>query len=182
MDTRVFDHRGGYGLVSRALHWGIALLMAWQAASALLHYFADDTPVSDVFFASHMTIGVLLLVLTALRGVWGLVNATRRPPHAHRLDRLAALGHLAIYAGMLVVPGVALVRAYGGGRGFSVFGVQLFPAFEPKIDWMVGLGSALHGLLGWILLLLIAGHIAMALLHQYVWKDGRLTRMTVGEA
>ena len=37
-----------------------------------------------------------------------------------------------------------------------------------------------HGFLGWTLLVLIAGHVAMALYHGLVRRDGTLTRMTRG--
>ncbi|KAA3638759.1 MAG: cytochrome b, partial [Proteobacteria bacterium] len=35
-----------------------------------------------------------------------------------------------------------------------------------KIQWMLDLGSDFHGELGWILLLLITGHMIMTYIHQ----------------
>ncbi len=35
-----------------------------------------------------------------------------------------------------------------------------------KIDWLVEVGSVLHGGLGWVLLAMIVGHIGMALVHR----------------
>ena len=37
--------------------------------------------------------------------------------------------------------------------------------------------NAAHGLLAWTLLALIAGHVAMVLLHRFLWRDGTLARM-----
>lgn len=68
----------------------MALLVLWQAVSALFHYFADDTAVTDFFFGAHTTIGFLIFVLVVLRGVWGLANLSRRPAYNSSLDRLAA--------------------------------------------------------------------------------------------
>jgi cytochrome b561 len=42
---------------------------------------------------------------------------------------------------------------------------------------MTAPASAAHGLLGWVLLALIVGHIAMVLLHRWVWKDDVAQRM-----
>ncbi|MFC4350145.1 cytochrome b [Fodinicurvata halophila] len=182
MNTSLMDHRRGYGLVSRVLHWGMALLVLWQAVSALLHYFADDTAVTDFFFGAHTTIGFLILVFAVLRGFWGLANLARRPEHSRPIDRLAAFGHLAMYLLLIAVPLIALIREYGSGEGFAVFGIQIFPSFQPEIEWTGDLGGALHGELGWVLFLLIAVHILMALVHEFVWKETRLARMTTGNS
>ena len=79
MDTRVWDHATGYGLVSRFFHWSMAAIMLWQAISSLLHYLFDETSVSDFFFALHKPLGVVLLAMTLIRGLWGLSNVSRRP-------------------------------------------------------------------------------------------------------
>ncbi len=46
--------------------------------------------------------------------------------------------------------------------------------------WVSERRNALHGLLGWTLLALIAGHVAMALWHGLVRRDATLRRMTRG--
>lgn len=180
MNISLMDHSRGYGLITRFLHWGMALLVLWQAVSALLHYFADDTAVTDFFFGTHTTNGFLIFVLAVLRGLWGLANLSRRPVHSTPIDRLASLGHLAIYLLLIAIPLIALTREYGSGEGFTVFGIQIFPSFQPEIEWTGDLAGALHGELGWVLLLLVAGHILMALIHQFIWKDSRIARMTTG--
>lgn len=180
MDTRILDHDRGYGMVSRAFHWATALLLAWQLVSAAAHFLIDDTPVADALFSIHPQVGFTILVLTILRGAWGLYNVPRRPIHAAPVERAAIVGHVALYAALVIVPGVALIRQYGSGRGFSWLGIQIFPAFEPKIEWMTAFGNAWHGALGWVLFLLIAGHVTMAFVHQRVWDQRMIERMTTG--
>jgi len=180
MDTRVWDHATGYGLVSRFFHWSMAALMLWQAISSLLHYLFDETAVSEFFFALHKPLGVVLLALTLIRGLWGLSNVSRRPQHVNMIDRLATVGHVTIYLLLFIVPSIALIRQYGSGKEFSVFGIQLFPGFEPKIEWMTNLGGALHGEIGWVLLVLIGGHITMAFAHDILWNERKISRMTYG--
>ncbi|QFT83800.1 cytochrome b561 [Halomonas sp. THAF12] len=180
MDTRLMDHRHGYGLVTRTFHWLMALLLLWQAVSVVLRVTVDDTPLADFFFGYHFSNGVLILALAVLRGAWGLLNLSRRPPHDRPIERLAALAHVAMYALLIVVPGVALIRAFGSDRAFSALGLSIFEGRETEVEWMTGLGSQWHGLLGWTLLALIVGHIVMAWVHTRVWKEPLIRRMTRG--
>ena len=78
---------------------------------------------------------------------------------------------------MLVVPTLALLRQYGSGRAFAPFGIPLWPASGERIEALVAPANAAHGLLAWTLLALIAGHVAMVLLHRFLWRDGTLARM-----
>ena len=181
MDTRVMDHEHGYGLASRFFHWSMFLLLLWQITSAVLHYALDDTAITDFFFGFHFSNGVLILVLAVLRGAWGLLNLSRRPSHAGALNRLAALGHVAMYSLLIAVPVVAIIRAYGSTRPFSALGIDIFASRANEIAWMTDLGGAWHGFLGWTLFALIAGHIAMAFMHTYVWKEPLIARMTKGD-
>ena len=85
---------------------------------------------------------------------------------------LSRLGHISLYLLLLVIPAVALLRQYGSGRSFEVFGVPVFSGFEgEKIEWMIDLGSTFHSTLGWILLALIIGHIGMAFWHKHSAKQ-----------
>ncbi len=176
------DSPAGYGRISRTFHWGMAMLFAWQFTSAALHFFAPDTPAEEFFFSRHFDVGFLLWCLIWLRGLWGLANLSRRPAHAGPagLRRAATLGHLALYLLMIAVPSIALLRAYGSERGFSALGIEIFAPQESEIEWMVELGGALHGELGWTLMAVVAGHVAIALWHGFVRHDGTLGRMWRG--
>lgn len=177
----LFDHPEGYGSVSRALHWLMAALFAWQFLSAILHAVDREMPVARFFWSGHVSVGFLLLVAVVLRGIWALVNLRNRPVHAAGfLGAAARLGHLALYLLMVAVPLLATLRAYGSGRGISVFGAQVFAGASERIPALVEPGSALHGLLGWALLILVIGHIVMALAHTFLWRENTLARMLRG--
>lgn len=168
-----------FGLVSRVLHWGMAALFLWQFMGMILKVTVGRTVVTGFFVGTHSSVGTLLLALVLVRGAWGLLNAKRRPnPDPGLLGRLATLGHLALYTLMMLVPALALLRSYGSGRAFAPFGLPLFSGFEGgPIGWMTAPGNAAHGLLGWVLLALIAGHVGMVALHRFVWRDDVLNRM-----
>ena len=179
-NASIWDRSQGYGLVSRTLHWLMAVLFAVQFLSAILRFLDRDMALSKTIWGVHYTLGFVLLVLVALRAVWGVMNLRTRPPHGHGLIGLASLGgHLALYALMIFVPAIGLLRVYGGGKGFSVFGIQLFQP-GPRDEALMAPGHLLHGPAGWALLALVAGHILMVFVHKYAWREDILGRMTRG--
>ena len=171
-----------YGSVSRVLHWGMAALFAWQfTGMALKLTLGRGVPLASFFVGTHASVGALLLVLVMLRAIWALVQRPHRPPHQSGLiGRLAVLGHLGLYTLMLVVPALALLRSFGNGKGVRLFGVQLQQPTGVETSWMVAPGNLLHGNLAWVLLALIAGHVAMVAVHRYLWRDDVAARMIGG--
>ncbi|MGD8175827.1 cytochrome b [Marinimicrobium sp. ARAG 43.8] len=160
----IYDSKERYGVITRVFHWGMAILIFWQMLTVASRVALEDTAVEAFFWATHKPLGALLLVLIALRIVWALLNLSRRPPS---VSLGARLGHIVLYALMLAIPVIGLLRQYGSGRSFEPFGIALFSGFEtPQIEWMVSLGNQIHGSLGWLLFVLIAGHIIMAYWHK----------------
>lgn len=175
MGSAIRDTHTRYGLVSRILHWGMALLFVWQFSSAAVRVFFEDTALESFLWGTHSQVGVVLLVLVVLRAVWALANVSRRPPS---VSVMAKLGHLAMYGLMIGVPAIALIRQYGSGRSLDVLGVNLMTGFEgEEIAWMTDLGGLLHGELGWALLALAVGHVVMAFLHRKLTNHDVLKRM-----
>ena len=167
-----------YGRISRGFHWLMAALFAWQFTGALLYVSIGDTAVTRFVGGSHFTLGATLFALVLLRGLWGLANLRRRPPHTGRLGRAATIGHGVIYGLMIVVPSLGLLRQYGSGKPFAPYGIPLMPERDSKIAWMMVPGDLFHYWLAFFLLAVILGHAAMAVLHRVLWKDDVLTRMT----
>lgn len=178
--TSIWDRPQGYGIVSRILHWLMAVLFGFQFLSAIFHLIDREMAITKMLWSFHHTLGFVLLLLVALRAVWGLLNLRSRPPHGHGIVGLASLGgHLALYALMIFVPAVALLRVYGGGRGFNVLGMQIFQP-GTRDETLMAPAQLLHGPAGWVLLALVAGHVAMVFVHKYRWREDILGRMTRG--
>lgn len=181
---RLTDSPAAYGLISRFLHWGMAGLFLWQLSSVLLRVFFWEQggalqEAARAMWRTHHQVGVLILGCALLRGLWGLVNARRRPPHEKSLLGIAAwLGHLALYALMIAVPTIAVVRFYAMARApLNAFGFEILPQGPALNEPLRDFGNMLHGPLGWTLFALIFGHILMVVLHEVLWKDRTLARM-----
>ncbi len=172
------DSKERYGTVSRSLHWGMALLIAWQLTTASARVLAEKSPLDEFLWATHKPLGLVLLVLVVIRAIWALSNANNRPS---ALSAVAKLGHLAMYALIFVIPVLALLRQYGSGKAFSPFGLPLMPGFDgDKIEWLMAPASLFHGWLGWLLLATIVGHIVMALVHRLRSGDEDVLRRIIG--
>lgn len=168
-----------YDPVARTLHWLMAVGILGSLASASAHFLAEDSALDKLLWPTHKHLGFALALLALLRLGW---TASRppgaRPPH---LNRAAAAGHALLYVLMLAIPSIALLRQYGSGRAFSPLGLPLFPGFDPanKIVWMTELGGALHGELGWLLAVMIVGHVGAVVWHRLRGEDV-LPRMLPG--
>ncbi|GGB21063.1 cytochrome b [Allosediminivita pacifica] len=176
--TELRDTPVSYGYVSRFFHWALAALILWQLLGMVMKFALGRHPVSAFFVGTHQWVGSVIFVLVVLRVVWAVSNAGRRPPHEAGLMGFASrAGHGLLYLLMLVIPALALLRAWGSERAFAPLGLEIFSAREADIAWAVAPANAAHGTLGWVFLAVIAGHVAMAFYHQKVLRDRALNRM-----
>lgn len=159
----MFDNSSRYGSVTRFLHWGMALIVLWQIFTVTVRVLLKDSALDTFAWGTHRQFGAILLLLGAIRLVWALVNWARRPP---AVMLAARLGHMTLYGLLILVPSLGLLRHYGAGRSFDVFGLPLFSGFDGKIEPLMWLGNQFHGLLGWLLIILIFGHTAMVVWHR----------------
>lgn len=176
--TQLTDRPDRYGLVTRMLHWGMAALFAAQFLSAWAHWaLPRGNDLRGMLWSYHTDLGMTLFLLVLLRGAWGLANMRHRPSETGLAGQAAVAGHLALYALMVVVPLMRIVAAAGGTRGFSYLGMPIFAARETEIAWTQAVAEW-HGEMGWLLALLVLGHIAVAVLwHRVVRHDDVLSRM-----
>ena len=172
------DTKDRYGIVSRLLHWGMAVLVIWQVLKLFDRINDGQHWVGQVLVPWHISIGVLIGLLIIVRIAWTLRNRNNRPPAPPppTLGMLARAGHIALYVCLVLMPLTGIAIMVGNGFGLEAFGIQLVAA-GPEIEWLAVFGGAIHSPLAWLLVLLVIGHIVMALWHGLVRKDGVLQRM-----
>uniref|UniRef100_A6VRV4 Cytochrome B561 n=1 Tax=Marinomonas sp. (strain MWYL1) TaxID=400668 RepID=A6VRV4_MARMS len=179
-DTKWRDSQNYYGRVSRTLHWLTAALVILQFFVVLAWRGTGKNAVT-LFLANigpHGSLGLLILVVTLVRLYWTWLNRKQRPLKTLGWDgKLARLVHAAFYVLLLLLPAIALLRQYGEGYEIRLYGITMLPEAERHIAWMVAPADLLHSPLSWLLAGLMIGHIAMALIHRFWFKDKVLARM-----
>ncbi|MGB4062035.1 MAG: cytochrome b [Burkholderiaceae bacterium] len=175
-----------YTLTAVALHWVLGLGLV--ALFALGVYMADlpFSPWRLKLYNWHKWAGVTILALSALRLVWRI---THRPP-ALPADMEAAMPawqrtahhatHHALYALFFVVPLVGWAYSSAAGFPIVVFGVLPLPDFVPVDKPLAELIKPWHEITAFALAGLVVLHVAAALKHQLIDRDGLLTRMLPG--
>jgi cytochrome b561 len=167
-----------YGPFAIFLHWAVAvlILVAW-----LLPQVTDLVGRSEasVIIGLHRSIGVTVFALVLARVVWRFVSPPPALPAQTRpIIRLAShAGHAALYLLMLAVPVLGMLFTWASGRDIPVFGLITLPAPFAQDDSLRELFINLHALTANAILALVGLHVAAALFHQYVVKDGLLNRM-----
>jgi len=169
------DSKERYGRISRLFHWGMAVLIVWQLLKFFDRIADGEHWVGQTLVPWHVSIGSLLLILVVLRLIWAVKQKDNRPDQDPTLAFWVKVGHGLLYLGLVLMPVLGIFYLLGNGYGWKVFSVQLIAKGE-KIAWMASLGS-LHSPIAWVLLMLIIGHVGMALWHQLVKRDGVLRRM-----
>lgn len=161
-----------------ALHWAIAfcLIGLLIAGSILLAPVANDDPAKLMSFRMHMALGGITLLLLVARIIVRLITRTppRLPTGNALMDRAAPLTHGLLYILPLamIISGIVFARA--SNLPDAVFGAGPMP------DSFAHPARAVHGIASTLLIALIALHIAAALWHQFVRRDGIMARMWFG--
>lgn len=178
-----------YGSVTKTFHWLTALLILaaiplGMIGEELAHGLdsADSAALARValVFSLHKTIGVAAFFVALARILWalsqpkpGLLNGD------HGTEAfLAELVHWALYGALVIVPLSGWVH-HAAQTGFAPiwwpFG-QTLPFVPQSGAWAAGAG-AVHWLATKVLIAALVLHIAGALKHALIDRDGTLARM-----
>ncbi|NVK33710.1 MAG: cytochrome b [Rhodobacteraceae bacterium] len=178
----------GYGAIAIAFHWTMALLIIGMFIfGKYMHSLPPTDPSTFQLYQLHKSVGFVVLGLALLRIVWRLMNpAPKLPEGMHPLEKLAAhLGHIGLYTLMLAIPlsGWLLVSASPWGIPTIVFNTfemphLPIPALFGSPQDASDLFQEVHEALALFIMILAGLHVAAALKHHFISKDGVLKRMT----
>jgi cytochrome b561 len=192
--------QGAAGGDAAATYTGTAKLLHWAVAAAVIALLALGLvmtrvamPLGEKFtlYQLHKSIGLTVLALMIVRAWWRLFHpAPALPSTMPALERRAAhVAHAAFYVLLIAMPisGWLMVSASPLPLPTRYFGLFTVPHLEllaalpiaarrPYFDAL----RELHMVLGFTLLALVAVHVAAALRHQLVLRDGLLGRMLPG--
>lgn len=168
-----------YDPVSQFFHWSI--LLAVIAAYAIGIY-REDLPKDDFrayLMSLHMSVGLLVMGLTAARIGWrSFVPAPPLAASSIKLKLAVKAGHLALYLAMAAVPLIGLCAAWAKARNIGFFGLFPVPALIGPDKELVKPLEEIHEIAAHAMMILAGMHAAAAVFHQFILKDGTLTRMS----
>ena len=178
--------RHTYSGLARLFHWLTALAVLFMLVTGfVMSYRGNELQIWDALtnglYSSHKLVGFVILWLTALRLLNRLVAGTPPldvpMPAAQRFA--AAATHWALYALLIVMPllGWTAVSLFPAREVFGWFSLPALTApdkaaYESVIEW--------HETGAFLVILFASVHIAAALYHLLVRKDGVFGRMWPG--
>ncbi len=171
-----------YGWVAIAFHWAIALLVIgqWLLGEAMSEWVSDRN-LRFALFQWHKSFGLLILLLAGARILWRLWEPVPRPPVDQPLwqVRLARVVHWALYALILLMPLSGWLRVSTAERQLPIMFFDLFevPKLMGPNKSLSAIFEEAHEVMASLILVLVLMHVAGALYHHFVRRDGVLRRM-----
>jgi cytochrome b561 len=181
------DTREKLSPLSVGLHWAIGLTMIGMVIFGMIiadwHPAATDAAAKAAksnYIGIHKSIGMIVLLVAA----WRLTRRVRQglPQHVGVYktweQHLAKTTHYFLLFATLALPVSGIIYTLSSARPIAVFGVPVIPQLvAEKIPALASFARGTHDIMGKLLLLAVALHIAGALKHHIVDKDGTLRRM-----
>jgi cytochrome b561 len=177
-----------YPLIHRLLHWAIAIVAPVVLTVGMIFMFLEfegtletfGKETTDLLYTYHKTFGIVVLALMLLRIVVRLANGKPdyRPPIAAWERSVSTAVHASLYALLILQPMLGWLATGAGGYPVQFFSWNL-PAILAKNETLSETLYGVHGLFGWLILLLVLLHVAGALRHWLVKRDQVMSRMAI---
>lgn len=164
--------------LARLLHWAMALLLLAQLFIGA-GMVASVSERHEWLIHLHKPLGITLLALVIVRVIVRLT--TTQPPLPRDLppvQKLAAkASHLLLYALMVVLPLVGWAMLSAAGDPIMLSSSIRLPAIIGADPHAFAVLRKAHGYLAYLLFLTVLVHLAAALFHGLIRRDGVLQSM-----
>ena len=168
-----------YTTVAIVLHWFLAVAILLGFLIGLQESDAPVSPARVRWINYHKWIGITILGLSLLRLLWRFSHRPPLPPESMQSWQRKASDwvYRALYVFFFIVPIAGW--AYSCADGFHVvyLGLIPLPDLAPKNKALADVLIEVHATLAWTLATLVGLHVAAALKHHFIDKDGLLLRM-----
>lgn len=170
------QHR--YGLITRCLHWLIAVTIIAQIILAIAMKNIKSPIVRDLY-SVHKSLGLTLLLLGTLFVVWRFFNKRPSLPKAIPLwQRYAANGvQFCLYCLILIIPLSGWFMSTAAGYAPSFWGWFTMAAPIAHNKAVASFFGSVHEVCAWVMGVLIVIHILAALKHALINRDGVLKQI-----
>ncbi len=178
------DTSSKLGTPTIALHWIVAMMMLMMLATGI---YMEQTA-AYALYPWHKSFGVLIALFVVLRVLWRWQNGWPTPVRNYLpWERiLSGIIHYLLIIGTVIMPVSGFMMSALGGHGVALFGLELVARNPDPVNPqevlplhapLAGIAHTVHGLAGYGLVACVLLHIAGALKHHILDKDGTLRRM-----
>lgn len=175
-----------YGSVARSLHWLTAFIILTNIVLGLwaVRIPLDQMDLKLQVFSFHKTLGIAALAVALARIGWALTQPRPAPVHPRRRAEtlMAEAVHWTLYASMVLVPVTGWIE-HAASEGYAPilwpFGQGL--PLIPKSPALTMVMASVHHVFAWLLIGSVVLHVAGAVKHAVIDRDGVLGRMTRGQ-
>ena len=168
-----------YGTGARLFHWVTAVLVAVQVGAGVAMTTEAIAALNDAVFILHKGLGCVFLPLMGLRLAWKLAHPVAALPAAAPAPqrRLAALTHNALYGLLFVLPVSGYLRTVGDGYPIELLDALGIPPLVSGIPEIARVLMVVHAAAAYLLVALVAAHLAASVHHGLSERDGVLARI-----
>ncbi|QDC09764.1 cytochrome [Oceanicola sp. D3] len=174
-----------YGTVAKSFHWlTVLLILTLWPLGWFANWWPYDTQAAFdtkwLLFSLHKTFGVILFAVAILRVIWALTQTHPRLLNGeNRVESLAAeVVHWVLYGSIIALPVTGWIE-HAASTGYAPilwpFG-QGLPFIPKDVDLAVAFAH-MHVALTWVILGAVGLHVAGALKHALIDRDGIMSRM-----
>jgi cytochrome b561 len=162
-----------FTLLQRAIHWSMAAMVLTMLFIGV-GMVSTLQPKFLTLIAIHRPLGIAILALAVLRlAVRWRFGAPPLPDDLPWVQALAArLSHVALYALLLAMPLVGWGMLSAGGYPVLLYGSLRLPGILPHDDQLHAILRTAHTVLAFLFFATIMLHVAAALFHALIRRDG----------
>jgi cytochrome b561 len=174
--------RTHFSPLARLLHWTMAPLIIAMLFIGV-GMVATVSSAHNTLIAIHRPLGIALLLLVVLRaGVRLTRGSPPLPDDMPTPQRFAAkASHLVLYVLMAAMPLIGWAMLSAAGYPVTLYGPLHLPPIAPHNVELFALLRALHTWFAFALFATVLLHLAAALFHGLIRRDGAFLSMARGE-
>jgi cytochrome b561 len=171
-----------YGTTAKILHWSIVALLMVQYP---LGWFMPEVhhgakPGDAVTF--HISFGITILALMTMRFCWRVSHPVAPAASLPAWQQLISEAvHWLLYALVFATTMSGWMLASQRGWSVSLFFAVPLPLLTAEVSLFGHAIGKWHGTMELALMLLIGSHVAAAMAHTFIFRDGIMQRMLPGK-
>jgi cytochrome b561 len=173
-----------WGAMTRVLHWLIAVAIIAMMVVGVIMHDMPNSPDKFRLYALHKATGITILAFVFWRIVWRLTNKVPLLPGntPYWQQRVSAITHFCMYALMVIMPLSGWLMNSASGFPMTWYGFFEVPALVGADDSLKETAKLVHEFAFIVLGSLVILHVAAAVQHQFLLRDGLLKRMWSGRS